>query len=190
LILKLDQSGNYSWAKSIGNTTWADGYALSVDKDNNIITTGNFRGIADLDPGPGIYNMTSNGTDDIFILKLNQQNILPVHLITFTAQLKDNQALLNWQVENEQNFDRYQIERSPNGKDFTAIGAVKAANKKEYRYTDNVSSELAVVSNQNSQLSTHNSLYYRLKLLDRDGTFTNSPTRQLTITHLQSMSLT
>ena len=180
LILKLDQSGNYSWAKSIGNTTWADGYALAVDKDNNIITTGNFRGIADLDPGSGIYNMTSNGTDDIFILKLSQQNILPVHLLTFNALLKDNSTLLTWQVEAEQNFDRYQIERSRNGKDFTSIGAVKAANKKEYNYTDNNPSASPL---SNSVGEGSGVRLYRLKLIDRDGAFTYSPIRQINIKH-------
>ncbi len=131
-----------------------------------------------------IIGVTFDSTPTYIRLK-NTGSAFPVHLLTFTAKLKDNNALLNWQVENEQNFDRYQIERSPNGKDFAARGAVKAANKKEYSYTDNVSSELAVVSNQNSQIPTNNSLYYRLKLIDRDGTFTYSPIRQLTINHLQ-----
>ncbi len=139
-----------------------------------VMDAGRWLGPDIFSPGPSICSFKITDATGI---------LLPVHLLTFTAQLKESNALLNWHVEAEQNFDRYQIERSPNAKDFTGIGAVKAANKKEYSYTDNVSSELAVVSNQNSQLPTHNSLYYRLKLIDRDGSFTYSPIRSINIKH-------
>ena len=176
-VLKLDENGNFLWAENVGGVDNVNPRDLALDKYNNLVITGSFSNKIDFDPGVGTFYLKSVGIDDIFILKLNSQIITPVHLLTFTAQLKESNALLNWQVENELNFDRYQIERSRNGKDFTSIGTVKATNKKEYSYTDNVSRELAVLSNQNSQLPTHNSLYYRLKLIDRDGSFTYSPIR-------------
>jgi len=63
-ILKLDPSGNFLWAKEIpGN--------LKLDNAGNIYTTGSFNGTKDFDPGPGVYNLTSFGYDDIFILKID-----------------------------------------------------------------------------------------------------------------------
>ena len=180
---KLDSLGNFVWVKKMGGIDDDIGTDITLDALGNIYATGYFNATANFDSATGT-NFTANGSyDDIYIVKLGSNAALPVHLLTFTAQLKENKALLNWQVANEQNFDRYQIERSPNGKDFITLGAVKADNKKEYSYTDKVSSELAVVSNQNSQLPTNNSLYYRLKMIDRDGSFTYSPIRQINIKH-------
>ena len=74
--------------------------------------------------------------NDLWRYTPDTTNILPVHLLTFTAQLQDKQTHLHWTVENEQNFDRYQIERSSNGKDFTANGSVKAIHARQYSFVD------------------------------------------------------
>lgn len=70
-ICKLDSSGNFVWAKNIGGTGDAGGYAIAVDASGNVYTTGSFRGTVDFDPGIGIYNLTSGGSSDIFISKLD-----------------------------------------------------------------------------------------------------------------------
>lgn len=70
-ILKLDLSGNFVWAKSIGSAGKDGGYGISLDSFGNVFTTGYFNGQVDFDPNKGIVNLTSNGVDDIFILKLN-----------------------------------------------------------------------------------------------------------------------
>ena len=102
---------------------------------------------------------------------------LPVHLLTFTAQLQDKQTHLNWTVENEQNFDRYQIERSTpnnsvgtgNSKDFENIGSVKASHSRQYTFTDNNPTIQQTTPNTKPQ-----TIFYRLKLIDRDGQFSYS----------------
>ena len=71
-ISKLDVSGNFVWAKQIA--AGAVGYAvncISLDLNRNIYIIGSFSGSADFDPGSGIYNLTSSGSDDIFISKLD-----------------------------------------------------------------------------------------------------------------------
>ncbi len=70
-ILKLDAFGNFMWAKSIGGTVQEIGRALAVDQTGNVCITGDFDGVVDFDPGVGIFNLTSNGGADIFILKLD-----------------------------------------------------------------------------------------------------------------------
>src|SRR5690606_26678071 len=70
-ISKLDANGNFVWAKRIGGTGSDFGYAISIDNNGNIYTTGAFMGTADFDPGTGSYTMSSSGFFDAFILKLD-----------------------------------------------------------------------------------------------------------------------
>jgi hypothetical protein len=70
-ILKLDASGNFVWAKQIGGAYDDYANAIAVDTSGNIYLTGNFYLTVDFDPGPGIFNLTTTGNRDIFILKLN-----------------------------------------------------------------------------------------------------------------------
>jgi len=70
-VLKLDVSGNFAWARSVGGNDSDHGFGLSVDASSNVFVTGYFNLTGDFDPGPGISNLTSAGTDDVFILKLN-----------------------------------------------------------------------------------------------------------------------
>jgi len=70
-ISKLDSSGNYVWAKSIGGADIDNGASLAFDSSNNVYVTGGFIGMVDFDPGAGTTNITSVGNTDIFILKLD-----------------------------------------------------------------------------------------------------------------------
>jgi hypothetical protein len=72
-ILKLDLSGNFVWAKSLGGSGEEYSGSLSVDGIGNVYITGGFKGTVDFDPSAGIFNMTSFGFggQDIFVLKLN-----------------------------------------------------------------------------------------------------------------------
>ncbi|CAN5265868.1 hypothetical protein BH09BAC5_BH09BAC5_12850 [soil metagenome] len=70
-ITKLDPTGSFLWAKSMGGTTIDVGYAITVDASGNIYTTGTFQGSADFDPGIGTSILTMAGGYDIFISKLD-----------------------------------------------------------------------------------------------------------------------
>lgn len=60
------------WAASMGGAVANDrGNSVILDGSGNVYVTGRFRGTSDFDPGVGIYNLTSNGDDDVFILKLD-----------------------------------------------------------------------------------------------------------------------
>jgi hypothetical protein len=62
---------SFLWAKNIGSGNDM-GYSIAVDASNNVYTTGYFTGTADFDPGPGVFTLTSNGGQDVFISKLDQ----------------------------------------------------------------------------------------------------------------------
>ena len=70
-ISKLDASGNYVWAKNFGGNLWDTGYSLVLDSNANIYSTGYFEGTADFDPSANTANLTSAGSDDIYVLKLD-----------------------------------------------------------------------------------------------------------------------
>jgi Pectate lyase superfamily protein/Secretion system C-terminal sorting domain len=107
------------------------------------------------------------------------QNIaLPLELLDFTATMESECSVnLNWKTAVEENVQSFEIERSEDGKEFEKIAEVPARNAGEsennYFYSDI------------SFLPKDKTLYYRLKIMDKDGGFTYSPVRTITITASQ-----
>lgn len=71
-ILKLDLSGNFIWVKTIGGSANDIGNSLDLDSSANIYYTGSYATTVDFDPNGGLFNISSNGGEDIFISKLDQ----------------------------------------------------------------------------------------------------------------------
>lgn len=71
-IHKLDSNGDFVWVKQFGGTSEVSTWALQTDHYGNIYNTGLFKEIVDFDPNLNIENLTSTGSDDIYILKLYQ----------------------------------------------------------------------------------------------------------------------
>jgi hypothetical protein len=103
------------------------------------------------------------------IRRSKESGPLPVTLISFTASKEGSTALLTWQTSFEMNSDRFDIERSQDGKKWFDIGSVKASGDKtfdtQYSFTDKVPAD-----GEN---------LYRLKMVDRDGTFAYSRIQSL-----------
>lgn len=70
-IQKLNTDGHLVWVKSVAGTDLVAGHSIGVDEFGNVYITGAFFETADFDPGIGSYYMTSEGNEDIFILKLD-----------------------------------------------------------------------------------------------------------------------
>lgn len=70
-VLKLGADGSFIWAKQLGGPLADIPKDISVDTDGNVYTTGIFQDMADFDPGGGVYNLNSNGSNDAYISKLN-----------------------------------------------------------------------------------------------------------------------
>ncbi|HXB39841.1 MAG TPA: T9SS type A sorting domain-containing protein [Bacteroidia bacterium] len=91
--------------------------------------------------------------------------ILPIELTSFTAiPNKTRGILINWETSTETNNDHFDIERSGNGVDFTAIKTVSGAGT-------------SVTEKYYSVVDNHPILglsYYRLKQTDRNGKFAYS----------------
>jgi hypothetical protein len=86
---------------------------------------------------------------------------LPVELTGFSGRSEENcDVILKWQTANEKNLDLYVIERSVNNLDFEPIHSLIGTGgetPENYEYVDKT-----VKTNLN---------YYRLKIIDLDGTF-------------------
>ncbi len=86
---------------------------------------------------------------------------LPVELISFTANVNDNNVILNWQTATEVNNYGFEIQRSTEKTTWSKIGFVEgngtSNSPKEYSFTDRVS--------QSGKYS------YRLKQIDIDGSY-------------------
>lgn len=106
---------------------------------------------------------------------------LPVELARFDALRSADNADLIWTTVSEINSDKFEIERGEAGKDFEKVGEVKAANnsktKLNYSFTD---------ENAKNQIDG-TIAYYRIKMIDRDGSFEYSPVRAVNFddNHLQ-----
>jgi uncharacterized repeat protein (TIGR03803 family) len=84
---------------------------------------------------------------------------LPVTLISFTGKNIGNSDQLYWKVDNEQNLNYYELQRSIDGQNFKGISQIKAAGNNRYTYNDPITTALSSV------------YYYRLKSVDNDGNF-------------------
>jgi hypothetical protein len=70
-VSKLDVSGNFVWGKQLGGSASDFAYSIAVDACGNAYTTGFFNATADFDPSASTYTITSAGSYDIFISKLD-----------------------------------------------------------------------------------------------------------------------
>lgn len=76
-LLKLDSSGNFVYAKTIGNNKPDDSWAITLDSKGYIIFGGYFWGTVDFDPNSGTAYMTATGTGtNIFMVKLDKSGNL------------------------------------------------------------------------------------------------------------------
>lgn len=92
-VLKLNANGELIWAKSFSGTGYDYGKSITVDSTGNIYLAGDFQNTVDFDPNAGVTNLTSNGLDDIFLLKLDEDGNL-IWVNSYGGSMRDNGKLL------------------------------------------------------------------------------------------------
>jgi hypothetical protein len=70
-VSKLNSSGGYVWVKQIGGTGGDYASSIALDAAGNVYITGSFSSTCDFDPSASVYTVTSQGLQDLFILKLD-----------------------------------------------------------------------------------------------------------------------
>jgi hypothetical protein len=87
---------------------------------------------------------------------------LPVELVDFTGVHKGNFNELKWKVSHESSMSHYELEKSPDGQDFSPVHSQVS-----------VSSTSLVTYSHNDMLGAMSSFnfYYRVKMVNLDGSF-------------------
>ncbi|MFD1628778.1 SBBP repeat-containing protein [Pseudopedobacter beijingensis] len=177
-IVKVKNDGITKWVHRIGGTSAElvgedtayigkidKGQAISVDKDYNIYTAGVFAGAAIFDlPVPATIKFRTLGGDDVFIHKLGQPDVLPVHLVYFNGKKESGKNSLSWQTLNENNNSHFILQRSTDGVMFSDVVTIEGhgntSSVNNYFYTDYV--------------NLNGVIYYRLAQVDFSGHITYS----------------
>jgi len=111
-------------------------------------------------------NITPASGDNVVCTITNLIMPLSIKLVSFNGILQeDNGVQLEWVVNNENNLDRYEIQLSNNGTEFSTVGFSPALNtvamhSYSYNYT----------------LSTGNTNFFRLKIVDNNNVTSYSRT--------------
>lgn len=119
--IAFSQGNDLLWAYGFGSTEFDMVKDVAVDSDGNLITVGQFSGTADFDPGSGVYNLTSAGLTDFFVMKQDPDgNLIWAH--RFGAGDSDNANGVD--VDNNDNIYitgmyRFEVDFDPGPGDYT-----------------------------------------------------------------------
>ncbi|GAB2604643.1 endonuclease/exonuclease/phosphatase family protein [Spirosoma areae] len=114
---------------------------------------------------PGIVNYATTTSDHYpTFARFNLASALPVQLASFGVKVVGENVAVSWTTSSETNSAYFDVERSPNAREFSAIGRVTAAG-------DAQSLKTYGLLDENPLRGTS---YYRLKQVDLDGKTTYS----------------
>lgn len=163
---------------------WADGSGvgignviLSIYPSTNVVIPSNtIAPTVIVSPAPGYNNFYDPVSKTFYVtytwyagpssrliidtlVYLRQRAVFPLKLISFKAIIAGNETNITWSALNEVGVKNYIIERSIDGRKYTALGTIAAANKAEANYFFN------------DKGPDKNINYYRLKMTDMDGSY-------------------
>ncbi len=126
------------------------------DGEAEVLITGNISSIQ-------IINNVIFGTPNGSIMNFSfQPTLFPLaaNIVSFSAQCDKGSTEIKWTSANEYNMASYEIEHSLNAKDFKTLTSIPAS--KNYALNSNY---------KFTHQSPYHKQFYRLKMLDIDGTF-------------------
>jgi hypothetical protein len=118
-------------------------------------------------------------TNATLYISVFDDSALPVKLASFTVTAEGSVSNLSWSTSEEVNTSHFEVERSAEGKNWAKIGSVAASvnstTLSRYSFAD--PTPLVGVN------------YYRLRMVDKDGTFANSEIRSVKFERLAGVRL-
>jgi hypothetical protein len=123
----------------------------------NLGVTPNTFGFFFFNSGSDNFYTTVTGT-------LTDLGVTPIKLVLFKAIALKDKVEINWATENELNSSRFELEESKDGVQFYKIGSHAAAGNSVSRINYSFTTDR----------KTAGVYFYRLKSIDKDGTFTYS----------------
>ena len=119
-------------------------------------------------------NFNVDLTDYAPDIETNTSVVIPLELLSFEASKTANKTcLLEWLTVNEQKMARYELERSADAKDWSPLSIVAPKNGSQQTYVFEDQKPLGNVN------------YYRLKMVDEDGSFRYSLTKAVDLGTVQ-----
>lgn len=162
---------NKTTAGTITASSFPEKIDFSTAAGSSGLTAGDFN-----NDGKMELVVSASTAGQLSVLPNKTSNItLPLHFLSFTARIIENDIRLDWKTADEQNTLSFDVERSTDARQFSIIGAVAAANAPgdhSYTFTDK----------ENLQRSAP-VLYYRIKQRDLNGHYTYSSVIRLAVTN-------
>ena len=125
---------------------------------------------------PGASNASNGSNWGTSMVRANSSGcnlILPVTLGGFDVLYNQHKVTANWKTATELNLASFEVERSIDGTNFKKIGALKAKGN---------SNNTILYSFNDAAVATAFTYFYRLKMIDADGTFSYSAIRSVSTT--------
>jgi len=157
LLIDDDNDGNFNNSSPLGGATLIDG------------NTYGFANVTGISNGLRFTLGTSNRT----------QTPLPVELIDFKASQINNSVVLNWSTLSELNLEKFELQKTQDGKNWVSFDLVKA--------TGNSNEKLAYQIYDENPFSEKS--FYRLKMIDQDGSYRYSNIESVIFDNMSHSSL-
>ncbi|QRR01433.1 T9SS type A sorting domain-containing protein [Dyadobacter sandarakinus] len=177
-LVKLSNDGTVLWDKVIGGIRV--NYSVDIAKDIVPTRDGGFMlGGYSNSPIGADKTEPSRGSEDYWIVKLAPEAPLPIRLANFMVRKELDIANLAWQTDSETNSDHFKVQHSTDGKAWALLALINAAGESTKSTTYHYSHTNPVAGDN----------YYRLKMVDTDGTFTYSKVEHLKFDQSISVSV-
>lgn len=139
---------------------------VEINADMSMCLTGseaNLLALYNFEEGSGttVADLTGHGYNGTFVSAPTWTTghscsaLLPVRFETVSADKKNNGIAVSWKVGTELNIQHYEVERSADGRNFTTVMVIPAANSNWYNWQD--------------ELPLRSISYYRVKSIDISG---------------------
>lgn len=151
-----------SWSAAAPKTGYLSSFSLSSIAAVNNQTSVYIRLVNTTTVAVNGGTTASGGTSRIDNFTVLGASTLPITLASFSANATLSSVILSWNTSSEINAGHFVIEKSTNAKDYATVGTVKAngnENGSSYEFSDELNKGV---------------VYYRLKMVDKDGSFTYS----------------
>lgn len=122
---------------------------------------------------------TSNSSNAVYIGDIPVDCPLPVELILFDAKSEVSITSLTWATSKETNSKYFEIQHGTNGKFWTGIGKVTSSGESKVKSDYKFVHESPVAGTN----------YYRLKMVDKDETFSYSRIQKAHFENIQQISV-
>jgi hypothetical protein len=171
LFAVFDTAGNREYSTVYGGTISDFIWGVDVSADGKIFLCGQARSTTGIST-PGSFQPTFGSgqfNTDGFVVYFNWGNPLPLKLTNFSANSLQNKVLLQWETSYESNTSHFELERKYNeqpewSKLIQVVSVGNSIQSQQYQHTDH-------------DVKLSGKYHYRLKMVDKDGSFTYSPVR-------------